>query len=285
METRSKTAVRLRDMVVGDLVQAHVLSRAAQWPHRLEDWQFLLQLGQGVVAEQDGAIVGTAMGWPFGPHAATLGMVIVSPECQGGGVGRKLMNAIIEHLGDRTIMLNATDVGLPLYKSLGFETVGTVYQHQGAAFTVSLPLLGRGERIRPMGSGDRAAVFDLDRRAMGMPREKLVTALQSGARGVVLDRDGEALGFALFRRFGRGHVVGPTVAPDIDGAKALISHWLGSNTGMLIRLDVSEAGGLSGWLETLDLTCVGRVTTMVRGTPLKHDDAIRTFALVSQALG
>lgn len=285
METRSKHVVRLRNMTIGDLAPAHALSRAAKWPHRLEDWQFLLNLGQGVVAEQGGAIVGIAMGWPFGPDAASLGMVLVSPECQGSGVGRKLMNAIIEYLGDRTIILNSTDVGLPLYKSLGFMPVGTVYQHQGAAFSVSIPTLGSGERIRPMGLSDRATIIDLDRRAMGMPREELLSALQSSARGIVLDRGGKAAGFALFRRFGRGHVVGPAVATDIHGAKALISHWLSSNPGMLIRLDVPDASGLSRWLDALDLTCVGRVTSMVRGKPPKQDNAVKTFVLVSQSLG
>ena len=88
---KSGAVAHLREMGEGDLLQAHALSCAEQWPHRLEDWQFLLRHGVGVVAERDGKIVGTTMGWPCGPRTATMGMVIVSQACRGEGLGRKLM--------------------------------------------------------------------------------------------------------------------------------------------------------------------------------------------------
>ena len=62
-----------------------------------------------------------------------------------------------------------------------------------------------------------------------MNRDALLDALVVGSQGVVLTRDHDPVGFSLFRRFGRGYVVGPTIAPDVGGATALISHWLGSN--------------------------------------------------------
>ncbi len=275
----------LRGMESDDLARAHALSRALQWPHRAEDWDFLLQRGWGVVAERDGEVVGTAMAWPFGPKAATLGMVIVAREAQGMGVGRRLMQAVLDGLGDRTVMLHATAEGLPLYRTLGFEPAGTILQHQGAAFSVPLPELLPDERVRPLGASDTDTIVDLDRRATGMDRGELLQVLAEQSQGVVLTRGHEPVGFALFRRFGRGYVVGPTVAPDLGGAKALISHWLGSNAGMFCRLDVPDDCGLPGWLDGLGLQCVGRVTRMVRGKALPRDPAARTFSLVTQALG
>jgi len=285
MQTVAGADLQLREMTSEDLVAAHALSREAQWPHRLEDWDFMLRVGQGVVAERGGAVVGTAMGWTYGADAATVGMVIVSPECRGGGVGRKLMNAIIERLGDRTILLNATDVGLPLYKSLGFKAVGGVHQHQGAAFSVPIIALRAHERVRPMGAGAAAVIAELDRKASGLERGVLFAELLKTAQGVVLDRDGEATGFALFRRFGRGYAIGPVVAPDGHGAKVLISHWLGSNAGMFTRLDLPYDSGLSSWLVDLGVAGVGRVTTMARGELPAREDTAATFAIVSQGLG
>ncbi|HYE48784.1 MAG TPA: GNAT family N-acetyltransferase [Azospirillaceae bacterium] len=277
--------VRLREMAKDDIAQAHELSRALQWPHRPEDWEFLLQHGSGVVAERDGEVVGTAMGWPYGADAATLGMVIVSHTCQGAGVGRKLMNGVLDRLGDRTVMLNATDEGIALYERMGFVRYGTILQHQGAAFSVPLTELLPDERVRPLGARDDVTVRELDRRATGMDRSGLIGSLLDVSQGVVLTRGHEPAGFSLFRRFGRGYVVGPTVAPDIGGAKALISHWLGSNAGMFCRVDVPEDSGLSGWLDDLGLQCVGRVTRMVRGPALPRDPSLKTFSLVNQALG
>jgi predicted N-acetyltransferase YhbS len=285
MESRAEAAVLLRDMTSADLAAAHALSRQAQWPHRLEDWDLMLRIGLGVVAERDGVVVGTTLAWPYGEDAATLGMVIVAPECRGAGVGRKLMTAMFERLDGRAIQLNATNEGLALYKSLGFATVGGIHQHQGAAFSVPIVSLRRGERVRPLGSGDEAAIVELDRQATGFQRGEMLAELLKTAQGVVLDRGGAAVGFALFRRFGMGYSVGPVVAPEAHGAKVLISHWLGSNAGMFTRLDVPYESGLSGWLEGLGVPDVGLVTTMVRGEAPARDGSVAAFAITSQALG
>lgn len=280
-----KSDVRLRAMVSDDLPRAHGLSRAVQWPHRIEEWQFNFALGHGLVAEQGDEIAGVLMWWPYGEDAATLGMVIVDPDRQGAGIGRTLMTAALERLNGRTVMLNATEAGLPLYRSFGFEPIGEIRQHQGAAFSVPLAPLGSGERIRPIGRGDTAGLVALDSQATGLDRAALVTALLDEAEGVILDRDGETIGFALFRRFGRGYAIGPVVAPTIEGAKALISHWVASNAGMFIRVDVPGDSGLSAWLEDLGLVGLSPVATMALGTPPRRDAASPCWAVVSQALG
>jgi GNAT superfamily N-acetyltransferase len=272
-------------MTPHDLPGAHALSKAANWPHRLEDWELMLRVGQGLVAEQGGEVVGTIMGWAHGPQIATLGMVIVSSTMRRAGIGRQLMDAMMQRLAPRAIQLNATQDGLPLYKRQGYAPVGSIHQHQGAVFTQPIPQLKPGERVRPMGVNDEARIVELDFRATGFQRAPLFAELVQLAQGVVLDRDGEAAGFALFRRFGRGYVVGPVVAPDREGARTLISHWLGANPGMFIRIDVPGDCGLTDWLLHLGLESVDRVVTMVRGTPPVRQGGTATFAIVSQALG
>ena len=282
---RSKPAVDIRKMTARDLAQAHKLSRRLHWPHRLEDWEFLFRFGKGVVAVADGAVAGTALAWPYGRTAASVGLVIVAPQCQGAGVGRRLMSALIEQMGNRVLTLNATDIAVPLYRSLGFVPVGTLHQHQGAALSVPATGLGRGERVRPMGTGDEEEILRLDREATGMSREKLLLATLAQARGVMLDRQGEAVGFALFRRFGIGYAIGPVLAEKITGAKAMISHWLGSNAGMFTRLDVPDSSALSPWLEDLGVPEVGSVTMMVRGEAKERENKTQRFALLTQATG
>jgi predicted GNAT family N-acyltransferase len=285
MATGLKQAVQIRAMTAADLAAAHALSREQQWPHREEDWAGFLALGQGLIAESDGEILGTTMNWLYGTDYATVGMVIVANAAQGMGIGRRLMEATIEQLGERTILLNATDEGLRLYKSLGFVATGSVYQHQGAAFSVPMAELIPNERIAPMKTGEVPDIAQIDSRATGLNRSKVVEYLCDAAQGVVLNRDGDQAGFALFRRFGRGYSIGPTVAPDIGGAKALITHWLGSNAGMFCRLDVPEDSDLSGWLDELGLPCVGRVTHMCRGTPPAAGKDVHAYSLINQALG
>ena len=71
----------------------------------------------------------------------------------------------------------------------------------------------------------------------------------------------------------------------LASAKALIAHWVGSNAGMFMRIDVPGESGLSNWLEELGLACVDNVVTMVRGAPLKPAAGFRVFGAVNQALG
>ena len=274
------------EMTGADLPAAQALSRAVAWPHRLEDWQFVLSVGAGLVAWSGDRLVGTAMWWSFDSSLVRLGMVIVDPTIQRSGIGRALMLGILERVAEPTVILNATAAGETLYRQLDFRSVGSVIQHQGASFSVPLVPLRAGERIRPMGRNDAARLVELDAIASGVRRDGVIAALMEHGEAVVLDDGGETVGFAFYRRFGRGHTIGPVIARDTAAAKALVAHWIGSNAGMFMRIDVPGESGLSDWLDQLGLARVSNVLTMVRGkAPAAARPAYHTFAAVNQALG
>ncbi len=274
----------IRPMTVADVEAATELSREQQWPHREEDWELLLSMGEGLVAERNGKLVGTTLCWRYGTDMATIGLVIVSPAVQGQGIGRKLMESTIANLGERTIVLNATEEGLPLYLKLGFVETGTVCQHQGVLQDVPLAELLPGDRIRPKGKADSglAALYSA---ANGMDRAELFQALAQNSRTVVHSRNNAATGFAMLRRFGRGWAIAPVVAPDSASAKALILHWLGVKQGSFCRIDITAESGLGEWLEGLGLPCVGTVRTMARGPAPAPAPGAKVFALAGQPLG
>lgn len=277
--------VTLRRLAEADLEAAQALSREFQWPHRLEDWRFGLDHGQGVAALRDGELVGTALHWLWGKQHATVGLVMVSPRMQGQRLGQHLMHAVMAGLDDRTVLLHATQEGRGVYERMGFAIAGEVRQHQGVAVPGQLVALRDDMRLRPLGRNDAKALIALDTRAGGMPRDAMLRQLLDEGDTVVLAREGEAVGFSVVRRFGRGHAIGPVVAPDLEGARALIAHWCSHYAGKFLRIDVDAASGLPEWLETQGLPRVGTVTTMVRGRPLERDPEVRGWALVSQALG
>ena len=285
--TTSGTGLQIeyRRMVEGDLPAAHALSQAVRWPHRLEDWQFVHRLGTGFVAECEAAIVGTALCWAYGSDHGSLGMVIVSPDAQGRGIGRELMTRVLQELGERSTLLYATLAGQPLYERLGFVEVGQLHQHQGTVFQLGTAVPPAGERIRPVGVSDGPKLARLASRALGMPRATVLDALRKVADCVVLDSGGEPGGFAFCRRFGRGYAIGPVVAPDAERAKALIAHWIGVRAGSFVRIDVHESSGLSPWLTDMGLDRVDSAIAMVRGESAHVDEAVRQFAIINQALG
>ncbi len=285
-DRKSNNAVRYRRMTADDMPAAHKLSLAALWPHRLDDWKFIQELGEGIVAEDESGIIGTIMCWVHGPDYASLGMLIVSPDHRRKGIASELISRILKEIGDRTILLHALASGVPLFESLGFVQTGWVHQHQGSVFRAPFVPLGAGERIRPISSRDEPALSELSRRAVDMPRATVFKHLMKVASIVAIDRYGELIGYAALRKFGHGYVIGPVVAPDADRAKALIAHWAGTQAGSFVRLDIPGSSGLSPWLIEMGLVQVDHaVHAMARGEPPRPDPSITRFALLSQSLG
>jgi GNAT superfamily N-acetyltransferase len=258
------------------------LSRQANWPHRLEDWKMALELSEGVVAiDSADRVVGTVLVTPFKTETATINMVIVDEAVRGRGLGRKLMQAALSMAGTRRTRLIATREGLPLYQRLGFQATGEVLQHQGRA--VGLRASGG---VDPAVAADLPAIVELDRQAFGADREGLIACLASVGRFAVTRRGNRPAAFAGLRAFGRGEVIGPVVAPDLDEAKALIAHFISQRPGVFLRADTTADTGLAPWLAEQGLALAGGGIVMRRPlVAVLTKPSISTFALANQAFG
>src|SRR5487761_887510 len=127
-------------MQAEDLAEGLRLTQAESWAHRLEDWTFHYRLGRGWVAcDAGGRILGTALWWPYGEQFATVGLVLVDQHQQRKGVGRRLMNSVIEDAGARALRLVATPAGTRLYEQCGFREQGGICQRQGLPTAAALP--------------------------------------------------------------------------------------------------------------------------------------------------
>lgn len=284
-DTLIRDAAVLRDIALADAAICAGLARAVGWPHRAEDWEMAIELGRGVVATLGEEVVATALWWPYGEHHATLGMIIVSPEHQGAGIGRQLMQALFEQAEGRSLLLNATVAGQPLYEKLGFVLCGAVRQYQGEVGAVAEPILSEGAVLRPATLADLPVLTQLDAAATGLPRGPLLRAVLSAGEGTVLMRGGEAAGFSMVRRFGRGLVIGPVVAADLADAQALLAHGLQARQGQFVRVDVEDGSPLADLLTGAGLKPVDRVNSMVRGSLPTPTGPVRRYTLASQALG
>lgn len=281
----SVEAISLHALSSRHLEAAHGLSQAVAWPHRHQDWQMMLDLGRGFAAlDRDGRLQGVAMWWPQGSDFASLGMVIVSPTLQKAGLGRRLMSAVVEAAGSRSVQLNATEAGLRLYQSFGFAETGGIHQHHGILSPSATPI-GGGTAVRALVAADHGALRTLDHHATGVERSGVLSVLLSLSDGFALDGPDGLAGYLLVRDFGRGKLLGPLVAEDEEGALKLLSH-AAVATGGFLRADIpDDASRLARWLETAGLAPVSVVRTMMRGPRPVGTGRARIFGLVSQALG
>ncbi|MGM4961663.1 GNAT family N-acetyltransferase (plasmid) [Bradyrhizobium barranii] len=278
----------IQDVALVPFARAHLegalkLSQEMSWPYLLRDWEFALQLGRGFVVTSAGAVVGTALWWPYGDTHASAGMIIVSKAIQGRGYGARLMDALLAAARPRIITLNSTVEGMALYQRRGFVPIGIIHQHHGVPrerHEAPGPCF-----VRAMAPSDIGAIVGLDHEATGWTRREMLNRLIEVGDGYVLLRDGIPRGYAISRLFGRGHVIGPVVAESPTDARALIEAALAPLGSVFVRVDTSATSHLGEWLEGIGLQQVSDATTMVLGTQMPSTGPARTFALANQSFG
>lgn len=282
----------IADITEAEVDQLHALSIGVGWPHRAEDWQFLRQVGKGVVAMDNiGRVLGSAMWFPHGDKFATIGMVITSPRLQANGTAHWLMRHAFTQLDGCMLRLNATRAARRLYRSLGFVTEKTVYQCQGEAIEPGTPSFAVDDMIlREIRQGDLPSLGKLDQAAYGADRTPLLSELLSHSMGLGIFRNERMEAFSLCRPFGRGHLIGPVVANSDDDAIAVIRPHVAQHAGRFLRLDTSQNNGpFSEFVDRSGLSVFDTVTTMRLGelpVPAEgRDDLPKIYALASHALG
>lgn len=281
-------SIVLRPMTASarDIDGALALSQEVRWPHRRDDWSLSQTLGQGVLAEENGRIIGIAMWWPYGDAFATCGGIIVSPAMQGRGLGRALMAHLLEATGERAVLLSSTEAGRRLYQSFGFEDVGTAHQHQA-----QLPAAARiapteaDKAVRKARAEDLPAMIEIDRQAFGADRTRLIEEFSRIGTAAVIDRDGIVQGFAMCRSFGHGNAVGPVITRTADDARLLIRYFINEKAGEFLRVDVTGDVGLGDWLTEQGLPDMGIEILMIRGQRPPASGQERVFGLASRSFG
>jgi predicted N-acetyltransferase YhbS len=123
----------------------------------------------GVVAELEGRVVGSNFLWEYDPVRA-VGPITVDPETQARGVGRRLMQAVIERgrgaAGIRLVQDSFNARSLSLYASLGFDVREPLVMIEGRIEKDVPP----GFEVRPLTDSDIDACAELCRRVHGFER-------------------------------------------------------------------------------------------------------------------
>jgi predicted N-acetyltransferase YhbS len=175
----------------------------------------------GVVAESGGRVVGSNFLDERGPVRG-VGPITVDPDAQASGVGRRLMEAVIERgaRGDgiRLLQDSFNAASLALYSSLGFRV------EEAVALMAGTPSARprRGVEVRPLVEDDVPACEELCVFVHGFERTReLRDAIASpGLHPYVALREGRIVAYAAtLAEFGAAHAV----AESEDDMAALIA--------------------------------------------------------------
>ena len=217
----------------------------------------------GVVAESDGRVIGSNFLDERGPVRG-VGPITVDPDAQAAGVGRLLMEAVIERgaraEGIRLLQDSFNTASLALYSSLGFRV------EEPVALMAGTPNVGprRGVEVRALGEGDIPACEELCVFVHGFERTReLRDALAApGLNPYVALRDGRIVAYAAtLDKFGPAHAV----AESEDDMSALIAGAVvpdGPPASFLLPL---HQHGLLRWCLAAGLRVVKPMNYMVMG--------------------
>ncbi|MBS1803098.1 MAG: GNAT family N-acetyltransferase [Acidobacteria bacterium] len=172
-----------------------------------------------VVAEADGQILGSnclderAMIHGVGP-------ITVDPNTQNRGVGRRLMQAVIDRshernaAGIRLVQAAFNTRSLSLYASLGFDIREPLVVMQGRTQERSIP----GCTVRPATSADLAACNALSLKIHGYDRSDDLAACAQQGSALVVERAGRITGYTSALAF-----FGHTTAESDQDLQALLA--------------------------------------------------------------
>ncbi|WP_270939300.1 GNAT family N-acetyltransferase, partial [Falsiroseomonas oryzae] len=216
----------------------------------------------GVVAEAGGHVIGSNF-LDERDEVRAVGPITVDPRWQDGGVGRRLMQAVLDHAeGAASVRLVQAGYhmrSLALYASLGFEVKAPLLlldgQPRGA--------LPAGARVRPMTEADVPACDALCATAHGISRRNELQAAVRRFGPVVLERRGRILAYLTAPELWlMNHGVAETeqdMAALLAGAAAL----QGRPVALLLP---SRQAGLLRWCLAAGMRAVQPLTLMARGS-------------------
>jgi ribosomal protein S18 acetylase RimI-like enzyme len=247
---------KIRPMVINDLDQAINLSNAEGWNQTEKDWKLLFEnpMNTCLVAEHHNKIAGTATALNHSNEVAWIGMVVVDKSLRGQGVGKMLLTHIIDNLKQiKSIKLDATPAGQPLYENLGFKEEHLIFRMTNASVK---SFLWKDPYNEPehIDKDSFTEVLKLDKSIFGADRTYLLQSLLQNYPGkaFLLKQNHKLEGYIFGRDGIRFNYIGPVFSLSSESARILISKALESINNQPIVLDIlADKEDLIKWLETI----------------------------------
>jgi GNAT superfamily N-acetyltransferase len=245
--------MRLRTMTQADIPAGMRLKEISGWNQTAQDWQRFLNASPDgcFIVEADSRVVGTATTVPYEDKFAWIGMVLVDPEYQGRGIGTRLLQKTIAYLDEitmPTMKLDATPLGKPIYKKLGFVTE---YEIERLILTRN-PEQPSNVLRTPMQSGisnaDLEIVTARDRELFGADRGDLLKSLHKEApelTSAVLN-NGDVRGYVFGRKGSFADHIGPLMATDAGACRDLVTVFLRRSARESLIVDCLKSQSFAG---------------------------------------
>jgi GNAT superfamily N-acetyltransferase len=271
----------------GHLADCLTLSRSANWNQNEADWRVMLAIGRGWgITLGNGTLAASTVVLPYGGRFAWVSMVLVLPEQRRKGYATQLLKLALKEnarLG-LTSILDATPAGHEVYRQEGFQDRWSFSRFSLSSFAKDLSF---EKTIRPIVKTDWPAILELDLRAFGASRERLLRNLAGRlpAAALVVEREGALAGFVLGRDGREANQIGPLVARDEETALVLLNAALAGVRAPVYADIADHAPLLQAWAQARGFAFQRPFTRMVHGAGPAPGDAAQVFCPAGPELG
>jgi ribosomal protein S18 acetylase RimI-like enzyme len=251
-----KLPIVFRTIEPEDIANCKMLSDAEGWNQTETDWKLLVNNSQNIclLAESGRKVIGTATAMNYSGEVAWIGMVLVEKAYRGRGIGKMLLSNLLNRLNSfKSVKLDATPAGQPLYEKLGFKNEYHIHRMTTPSMNNAQPFLS-GITPEPVLISDIPEITVLDASIFGVERITLVSSLinENPENSWCIKRNGRITAFALGRQGRKYHQIGPVFASSLMETIILISQTLLKLAGKPLVLDVStEKVELINWLNSI----------------------------------
>ncbi len=265
-------SITIRPLQKADIPGAMQLKTAENWNQTEEDWHLLLEHDPNLcfVASCDDKVVGTVTATNYDNDIAWIGMMLVDKDFRGLGLGKRLLTTSVESLREcKSIMLDATDKGLPMYRKLGFQEERMIDRMVATNLNGTLPE-EEDNYIKLLAGAALDEVASLDQEAFGANRLRLITGFltKNGDKAWYIEKERELAGYVFGRPGSNYFQLGPLSAKTEQEAELLVKTVLRNYIGRPVLVDIfQDKASLKALLSSLGFVVQRSFTRMY----LKHN--------------
>jgi len=173
------------------------------------------------IADVDNKIVGCGIGIMHG-SVSWLGTIIVLPEYQRQGIGKKITTNLIDYCrskGCSSHLLIASELGEPVYRKLGFEINSTYVFYKRESIVPTQHI----SNVKEMREEDFLMIKELDSEVTGEDRFQFIKRFFSTGWVYAADTSASISGFYL-PDFGGGLIIARNPAAGLELMKLRLNH-------------------------------------------------------------
>lgn len=268
--------IQLRHITPDDLPFCGELVRQAGWNQIDADWMRVMKLDPYgcFLAEMDGSKAGTIVFTRFParpendiPAVAWISMVLVDQAFRGKGLGTEMFRQVLDRLGSaeiHTIRLDATDLGLGLYRKFGFRE-----EYHLIRMIREEEINSEDNFLTSTTTTDSKLLADFDAAITRTNRHRMIDALHAQPNTLVMHRkekNHSINGYVCVRPGRTGSQIGPCIADRTEVGLALLDQVLKRVGSEKLIIDIPVKNKIAvDWAHSNHFTEQRRFIRMYKG--------------------